>query len=894
MSTPHICSACRRKILASIRRYGAGQLRAASMFVSLAHIRPPAGDKKPDHVLPVRYVDNHKNRQSRLQQAGKIRKSVYPSGSPADFLENLFEEGRATPPTSTILPTSATQAATLELYERFEMLKGLVYDSNVPIDGIWKYFVTFFNAQTWVTGNPDRQIPRPLAFEAVTGDLLDRLKKEREHSPLAENLPTVTEITRVYAFLGLLHTTDWITLVYDLLRKLSELSTTAAHTQNEKPAPALTGSDLAATIAISEDILGAWKVLCYHDTLRRGKFSGAERPYDDWHFLHEQFLHKSGIINFGRVKLKGGLNEVFLSLWPRCPKVHVSSVTAAALVTFSLLTDVTHPSLKNIKANRFIFAIARLLVNSQCSVTDILRLKTTDYIIKDNIIDWSSVLSRAQAIANPPTTRCPEIQHSAIRPLDFNSPLLSKRLSRAMAEKDLRRIDQLWGETMVSAHSTTTAFRESGQEDKTGLCATDNVAKEIDGKAQNMLSQESCNQFILAYMGLRQHSRAVDVWNYMIETSLHPNLSTWHAMLEGCRRSSSVKDLDNVWTRLQTSILLPDVACWRSRINGLLECGKPEQAIRALDEMGRNWRESTKTPKPKDKRPSSTNSAAKPTIETINDVLSGLLNRGLKDVANRVLAWGDGFGLKPDIVTFNILIRDFIRSGRIQAVPSFLAQMQKQGIQADVATFTTILDEAFKASELRTPEEQLEITDLVFSEMEAAGVQPNQHTYSKIISLLLQSQPNDMTAVKAILSRMTAQKVELPRSIYTILVQHYFDTDPPDLESVRLLLERIRLSGAIMDHIFWDRVIEGYARVGDTANALVILGRVDAEASRVGWGVLECVVRALVEGGEMDVARQVVRNVRVDRGGPLGEEEKGVEGQHRFWRMVVGAGLMDA
>jgi pentatricopeptide repeat protein len=96
-----------------------------------------------------------------------------------------------------------------------------------------------------------------------------------------------------------------------------------------------------------------------------------------------------------------------------------------------------------------------------------------------------------------------------------------------------------------------------------------------------------------------------------------------------------------------------------------------------------------------------------------------------------------------------------------------------------------------------------------------------------------------------------------------------------------------------MDHIFWDRIIEGYAKVGDTANALVILGRVDREGSRVGWSALECVVRALIENGEVDVARQVLRDIRVDRGGPPDADAKGVDGQHSFWRAVGEWGLMD-
>jgi pentatricopeptide repeat protein len=336
------------------------------------------------------------------------------------------------------------------------------------------------------------------------------------------------------------------------------------------------------------------------------------------------------------------------------------------------------------------------------------------------------------------------------------------------------------------------------------------------------------------------------------------------------------------------------VAGWRTRISCHIECGKLELAIRALEEMGRNWREAAKKQHINSKSMGDINGIVKPTIETINDTISGLLNRGHHNAAKRILAWGDDFGIKADIVTFNILIRGLVRDGRIQAVPSLLAEMQKQGIQADVATFTTILDETFKISDPLSSEEQLNITNLVFTEMEAAGVQPNRFTYNKIISSLLQTQPKDMKAVQAVLARMAAQKMEPSRDIYTMLIKHLFSQDPPDLEGVRSLLDRIRVSGTILDHIFWDRVIEGYASVGDTANALAVLGRVDKKGSRVGWPALEIVLRALVENGEWEMARQVVRNVKMDRGGPPDIDQKGVEGQHSFWRAVEGFGLMDA
>jgi len=889
MSTSHICSACRRNISASIRHRGAGQSRSRSTFVSLANTRNSTGDTAGEDILTIGGSHDAKNGRPKPNHGGPVRGQARNSrGGPIDFLESLFEESRSAPSTSKILPNPTRQAAILAQYEHTETLKRLLAKPDEPINDIWQHFISHLNAAAWHLNTPG-EIPRPVAFKAVTGTLLHRLQKERMQSRTADNLPTVAEITSVYASLGLLHPADWKALVYDLLRKLSEQKVYA----HIEPAIANLPELFSEHLAISEDILGAWKVLCKHYSLYvNRKDPGFGDSLDDW-----EFLGYPGESDLRPVKLKGGLDEVFLSLWPRCPRPYVSSMTYAALVTFSLITNLLPRSFAHVGSkNPFMLTIARLLVAARCNVKDIVKSQAAeDLALKGFVIDWPSALRRAEPMANRSTYRYLGVQHSVVRPLDFRSTtLLSQRLSRAMTERDLKQINSLWAEAKISAQTMTTADSESGHEETGSPIVTSPTARPSHPKAQNSQFPELCNQFILAYMGLRHPDGALDIWNYMVETSRHPGLSTWHAMLEGCRRARNPTSLEAVWTRLQSSVLQPDVACWRTRISGLIENGKIELAICALEEMGRHWHEAAKKQHIKSKKPGDINGTVKPTIEIINDAISGLLNRGHHLAAKRILAWGDDFGIKPDIVTFNILIRGLIRDGRMESVPSLLAQMQKQGIQADVATFTTILDEIFKTSDPLSPEEQLKLTNLVFAEMEAAGVQPNRFTYNKIISSLLQTQPKDMKAVQAVLARMAAQKIEPSRDIYTMLIKHHFSQEPPNLEGVRTLLDRIRVSGAILDHIFWDRVIEGYASVGDTANALAVLGRIDKEGSRVGWPALEMVLRALAENGEGEMARQVVRNVKMDRGGPPDIDQRGVEGQHSFWRAVGELGLMDA
>jgi len=845
--------------------------------VSLTNTRSSIGDNVTEDILAIGDSQAFRNGQPRTKYGGSTRKVRRSQERPTDDLEALFEEGLGAPVKGKAKPTS------LELHARIETLKGLLAEPDESTVGIWEYFTSNLSAQAWLSDS-GVLLPLPEAFKLVTSALLHRLKTYRLELRTADNPPTVTDITSAYASLGLLHPSDWKVFLADLLHKLSELATRDCRDIE------FLSERFRQSQRISEDIIGAWKVLCiYYSTKTAQNNPRLGASLQDWNFLH--YPHPSDLTP---TKDKGGLDDVFLLLWPRCPTAYIGSMTSAALVTFSLMTDAIPKGNKYPSNNDpFIRAIAKLLEAAQCDVNDILESQDAkDPFVKDTNIDWSSVLSRAKAISNSAAHRRLDAQHSVVRPLRLNSTLLSQKVSRAMAARDLKQIDNLWEEAKLFSQRTNTADIASGHDETECPAVNSQAATPSHSKTRDIISQKLYNQFIVSYMEIRQRDRALDVWNYMIEMSQLPTLSNWHAMLEGCRRARDPRSLEAVWIKLRSSALQPNLDCWRTRINGLIDCGKLELAIHALNEMGRDWQEAAKSHHGL-KKASGFTGVVKPTIETINDTISALLKSGHYSAAKRILAWGDAFGIKADIVTFNILIRGLIRDGRIQSVPSLLGEMQKQGIHADVATFTTILDEIFKSSGPISSEEQLNLTNLVFAEMEAAGVQPNRFTYNKIVFSLLQTQPKDMKAVQAVLARMAAQKIEPPRDIYTMLIKHLFSQDPPDLEGVRSLLTRIRVSGAILDHIFWDRVIEGYASVSDTANALAVLGRVDKKGSRVGWPALEMVLRALVENKEWEMARQVVRNVKMDRGGPPDINQKGVEGQHSFWRAVGDAGLMD-
>lgn len=849
-------------------------------FVTLSALKTaqdslPEGTRKANRHVTRSGNAKINSTNSRLQRVSWNR-------SEGDPLEKLFQM-------QFTAPSTAIKAAKLEVYSHIETLKEMLKAPDRPIKDIWTFFVSNLGPLIWTAnGKPTL---RPFQFDAVARNLQRILKTARRDTRTLGEVPAITDIMSTYAALGLLKPGDWMGFTSDLLYKLSEEISAA----NQGSTAIDIHQDAKLNfLNMSEDLLGVWRLLFifYSNSNELLHVSIGNEPRD-W-----KFLPSISPNNLLKAKATEGISGLIHILLPGSPHSYRNSFGSMAFVTFALLTNRwTVEILPDIQQHPLVAIIARILSSAAITSEEIeesIKSSLLEDALNNMKIDWSLTLKTAESLEPRGSPLSGPKQSKILMPVARrtfaipNSQQLSTKskshikypflkniheeLASALTERNLASANQLWeaakqADALVDLNSTP---KKSLENDST------------------VLSHGLCNHFILVYAGLGQPDRAIDVWNHMISVSLYPNLPTWNAMLEGCRRSKSITSLEGVWTRLLASGLQPDMVCWTTRISGLIECRKPKLAVRVLEEMGNNWIRAAKKKGIKDiNNAGDIGGVLKPTIQMINAAIIGFLRRGERELANCVLAWGGKLGIKPDIVTFNTLLQSLVRDGRPDSIQALLKQMVEQGIQADVGTFTTILDEMFQTLNPESPEQQNEIINNVFAEMEATGVQANLHTYGKMIQLLLQSKSSDMSAATAVMRRMTAQGLQPSTHIYTLLVDRHFLERPPNLEAVRFLLDRIRLLKATVDHIFWSHVIIGYAQAGETAAALMILGKEDREGSRIGWHALQTLVVALVENREWDLARQVVRNITMDRGPPQLAYKEGAQAENRFWRAVT-------
>jgi pentatricopeptide repeat protein len=856
MNPSHICLACRRR-LGALRPPRPVQWQHRGTFTSLSNnTRTTTDEKATEELLILVEEDSTRKGAHPISIPAAIRRvpCEKQNNRPADDLEKLFEKSLHAPSASEKVPSQLATA--LESYKNAETLKEML-SGSAPLTDAWNFFVEHFGPDV------EKLAPAstPSYLNKTAQDLLRRIIHAKKSDPLSERLPSVTEVSRVYLRLLILSGVDWSEMMFPLLESILRVEQAPSANTNER---------------LIADTLGAWNVVCR----RPGTYHHFPPLGSDLNWSYVPYV-SSGEVN--QMYRKRGPQAAFGILTPSLKLRHLQRIPMVALATFTILTNnsiVSKTHLDN--ASPFVSLLSQIVDTPGLTLNQVFDRDGCPAIIAESIkSNWAVIKERASQMSETPLPE-PErpINRRQSSPDDeYRVGFINKRLQYSLKRGNVREVNELWSDVVQWPVKKTNAPQPYSLK-------------------RGTLTKELCHLFILVYMSLRQPNIAIDVWNHMLKSGLQPNLQTWDNMLSGCKASRDWKTLEVVWKRMLDSGAQPDVVCWTTRISGLIEGFQVDLGIRALDEMGRIWLRTARKQHPKMKLEQlqllpEVDGAVKPTIETINAAVAGLFNKQSPDAAHRVLAWGGKFGIAPDLITYNTLLRQLIRNGHVKQATALLQQMQKAGIQADVATFTTILDETFRYSKHDTAEEQKAIIDSVFSEMEEAGVEPNLHTYGKIIYELLQNSHGDMSAVNAVMARMTLQGLEPSSQIYTMMVGHYFKQSPVNLDAVRGIIERANMVEGSTDHKFWDRVVEGYAQEGETAHALRILGNVHGANQKVGFLAMRMLLFALAQNQEWDAARNLVRKVFLDTGGPQPEGAHVRIGEQLFWQLATQLQLVD-
>ena len=916
MNASYVCRTCVRWLTARSRPLGTRvQLRRAG-FISLSRNRTTGNASVAESTTGGRngtqqpVVNNKARPRSRVDGQHQPRDT-------AGFLEGLFSSTQhqtAEPPNRSRSRYSRLERAEIPedatpLHSRHDLLTTWVdklSGKRAPLEEQWAAFVQLYGSKHLAREHPtsgserdwfkDGDKFRDLLLHTVRGHIA-RLRNRKPE------LPAPAEAIRLYLQADLMKDYVWAKVLWILLGAIVKLKAGISKEGWEKDSPQYS----TFSENLLSDTLEVWQVFMETFGAKSSGFPSAvsqETPakvgsaqIDTSSGAHTSLavdgswkgLPATPVLVAARHSLPN-LPDRFLSFLPRHRgSSYISHISTAAVMTFDLLCPNTHRGkYRALSAYEkdFVWFLANVISNTSLDFDHARQYLTVEKVPPD-IIDkimtgWKSLPQRIAAAlslaegSNAIAASPPSIEYKIRRPLSGSPKIKSTHLTRAVSSGDVKAIDGFWL----------------------------NVQPEL---SRDMVDEHIFAQFLWAYMAVRRPNQATHVWNKMVELGREPSQNHWFAMLRGCHQARDYAAMQDIWEEMAKSGVRPALRCWTMRIQGLIRSGQWQQGLKALDELSKIWDPAAVpaggAPKP---QPNGDNDHLShtggelydplvPSMVPVNAAITSLIAIKEVDAIGTCLQWAESHNIQPDTTTFNILLRRAVRGNQPHDARNILQQMETADCQPDIHTFTIILDGLFHNSgiafNLENPEAQVAAVSDIFRQMKAAGIVPSPLTYGTMLDGLLGpakwSRPKQLNvaAARAVLDHMAVEGIKPSRHIYTILISHYFALDPPDLASIDALWERMQLEGTTADHIFYDRIIEGYARIGAVEKMLTFLRRMPKEGKFPGWVALRAVLRSLVRVEHWEAVRDLVKDVG-DKDGVFRNASRLSWAKKDFWDTV--------
>ena len=864
MSSQHVCFNCSRQLL----RFNK-QLRTSS-FVSLGKIiTREDGSKEQAQDEPVvkskAATLKTSHRKKRLSFAQQYQEQRKPTGVDK-VLETLFSSTRAPENVGQVSRYSRTpkdqkyeDAANDRIFERrlFELHNQLKRGTS-RIEYIWASCLQLLGERNWTSSSdPSSNEKRKVCFIVFRDILLALCSKQR--ITVHDTVVTPSYVIGLYRKHGVMKAW-WHRVIWAQLGQMVRLKYANADAK-------VTDDAKANILLVLQDLLEVWSIF-----VERYEMSSSVVTIKG--DAENSAAAKDRRLGEG-TSPRGAVDEI-LNLLPKLPfNVQTSSLAAGAILTLDALNveDVHCSPLlgdffrKIQQAGSLKLSVARAQLSKEGIALE---------IIQKALMKWDR--SPEDPESRPPLARDTLGEREPTTALDWSQSSIQSR------------VDDIEG-----------ALNREKAKDAIHLWENYLQYLKRDENNDKATSDRIFASFLRVFWAIPVQDRAIEVWNYMVESGRTLNKLHWTAMLLGCVRARDAKSLQEIWEHMSRSNLEPDNHLWTTYIHGLIKNYRLREGFQALESLGRVWKHQSALENPDTSDQQSTDMLT-PTIAPVRAALSALIEINKPELTPTVIAWAESQKLRLDTSTFNILLNPLVRTGTQAQIQSHLAQMASHNCAPDVVTFTIILngiiankDSAFHAQPSNAQES---VITSILKDMEDKGLQPNPQTYSTLLVGLLgnENAPETFTgtntgnipAARAILAYMQKRDLVPTPHHYTILISHYFTCIPPDLPAINSLWSSIRHSKQTryLDTLFFNRMIERYADLDEIERALQFLRIVPQEGKSPGWSALHRVLAALERAGEWDLCRELISDVEDTKDGLLKHGQGYLQGKREFYQLV--------
>lgn len=714
---------------------------------------------------------------------------------------------------------------------------------------IWEAY-DFFKTKIYPTVNATKYVPR--VFEPELRKLVQNVLAAMREKPASADLPPLADVTLVALRLGVLDVKAWAGAMQGRLEYLCLTNVSPEVSLEEY-------SESTGRIKLLfDDVTHSWKLfsLPHHVVMELD----ASTPLADVEFRLPDLQH----LRRGESSLYYALSKVLQGYAP----LQLRPVIPLLVVTWVLFNDAARCLPGNrATASLFLATMAGLVVRSKDSRTSPEKLMDIPKTLVPYVGHrWTEMHKQLREWDDPMQSY---LKHpTLIRKLDIAGSGrkhfidVKNSLNKALSSKNGAMLERAWLDFF-------------GHESPPSQKTIEELQK----------LPAIWNQFIMAFNALRRPQRAIEVWETMHAVGLKPTIKTYTAMMEGCSRGRNAAALENVWNQIVALKVPLDTHVWTVRISGLIQCGKPEAGLAALEEMARIWND-------RERLPALATQAVKPSIAPVNAALVGILRIDGVPAAMEILEWADRHNIAPDVFTYNTLLQTMVRRAPEQ-VDALLDMMKEQGVEPDEGTQTTLIEGMGPFLRSASPGEKVETVKRVLSMVSGNdSKKTNISAFAKLMFELLKENESSAgidVAVNHIMQQLWERRLEPTTHMYTILAEHYLNRTPPALDAAHQLIETHDLvNKPQMDHIFWGRVISGFMGAGDVDSAFAIFERV--KNGNLTMRLYEHLLRALLARGKMEEATRLVRVVE-EMSTSSGAEPDPHFMNHAFWDVARNHGL---
>lgn len=896
MNIPYVCLRCRRHAT-KLRR----QVRPAT-FISLGQLV----DNDRDHLSALGDWAAAKKESlgkdcdaSSNSLLNPVRQQGYPQPPSVDkILESLFslnpeEDSQPSITRYSRIPKPASRKIPADkdpTVDDIEVLRRMLYKEKAPLQDLWPQCKEALRSGAWKSLGK-RYGSQGVTFvrQDVFGDVLLQICRGQTRKPFRRSIPSASETIRLYLMYKVLkyHWDDifWIQ-IRALLEEIYQYRSISAVVLDESVSKVPHNA-----ILLFEELLNLWEVFMEQYGMQQKAFDinlAESNEIDISRILETSMLKPSvsrqksrswrGLPKYEDIRSRSAhfqadISLRFLQFLPRYPSRPVNSIVGAAILTY----DCFHKLVKKFptsKKSKSVIESAQPLLSfiehfnykksfkREMVARCLQKQGTPSAIVQIVMTGWKSPsrtvakeVASVDARANPASKTV--TYHNTTRKFSHIMSVISD-LGRATERSDIGLAISLWQKFQ------TIPMLKS---------------------ARNSAREQVFTRFLSTFFSLRRPELAVEVWNFIITSGDVPQRKHWQTMIVGTGKAKDITSMRQIWSNMQAAGFEPDNQSWTAWIHGLIKCGEWRLGIRALGELALLWKKAQRTTR----SGSGEIDGLLPAIEPVNGAISGLVATGRTEIVPNVFKWAQLQKLPISTSTFNIMLRPAVRKDETREVDRLLSEMELHNCQPDIVTLTIIIDglvgNANSSFHTQTLESQHAILQKLLTALQNKGLRANTHTYSTLLDGLLTPRIN-RTAARAVLDHMEKNQLKFSAHIYTMLMMHYFAVKPPDLPAVDSLWRRIRIENGILDSVFYDRMIKGFARTGEVEKMLFFVRQASREGKSPSWVSLLAVLKELARVQEWDFASKFVADVLDRKSGVFRNGETSLAGKQWFWNLV--------